>query len=74
MYLLRWLYGQNGDEGGLMNETVKTNTTKLKEEVQELAIEAKESVSGVLQAFVLALCAGFLILMLGMLLLVVAVI
>jgi hypothetical protein len=57
-----------------MNETVKTNTTKLKKEVQEVASEAKESVSGVLQAFVLAVCAGFLVLMLGMLLLVVALI
>jgi hypothetical protein len=57
-----------------MNETVKTNTTKLKEEVQEVASEAKETVSGVLQAFVLALCAGFLVLMLCMLLLIVAII
>jgi hypothetical protein len=57
-----------------MNETVKTNTTKLKKEVQEVASEAKESVSGLLQAFVLAVCAGFLVLMLGMLLLVVAII
>ena len=53
---------------------MKTNTKELKEEVQELAIEAKESVSGVLQAIVLAVCAGFLILMLGMLLLIVAII
>jgi hypothetical protein len=57
-----------------MNETVKTNTTKLKKEVQEVAIDAKETVSGVLQAIVLSVCAGFLVLMLGILLLVVAVI
>jgi hypothetical protein len=57
-----------------MNETVRMNTSKLKEEVQEVAIEAKESVSGVLQAFVLALCAGFVVLMLGMILLVVAIV
>ncbi len=57
-----------------MNETVNKNTTKLKEEVQKIASEAKESVSGVLQAFVLAVCAGFLVLMLGMLLLIVAII
>jgi hypothetical protein len=53
---------------------VRMNTSKLKEEVQEVAIEAKESVSGVLQAFVLALCAGFVVLMLGMILLVVAIV
>ena len=57
-----------------MNETVKTNTTKLKEEVQEVTVEAKDFVSGVLQALVLALCAGFLVLILGILLLVVAII
>jgi hypothetical protein len=56
-----------------MNETVRMNTSKLKEEVQEVAIEAKESVSGVLQVFVLALCAGFLILLLGTLVLIVAI-
>jgi len=57
-----------------MNETVKTSTTELTEEVQEPASQAKLSVSGVLQAFVLVLCAGFLVLMLAILLLVVAII
>jgi len=58
----------------IMNKTVKASTDELEEEIQERSSEAKESVSGVLQAFVLALCADFLILMLGMLLLVVAII
>jgi hypothetical protein len=57
-----------------MNETVKTHTTTLKEEVQEVASETKKAVSGVLQVFVIALCASFIVLMLGMLLLIVAII
>ena len=57
-----------------MKETVETSTTGLKEEVQEAASGAQESVGGVLQVLVLALCASSLALALGILLLVVAII
>jgi CHASE3 domain sensor protein len=68
-----------------MDDRVKGSTTELKEEaqelasevkeeVQELAGEAKEAVGGVVQLIVLGLCTGFLAIMLGVLLLVLAII
>jgi hypothetical protein len=57
-----------------MNETVKASTTELKEKVRKAASGAKEPVSVVLQVLVLSLCAGFLVLMLGVFFLVAAII
>ena len=48
--------------------------SEVKGEVQELASEAKEAVSGVVQLIVIALCGSLLVMMLGALLLIVAII
>ena len=55
-------------------EEVKETAGEVKDEVKEIASEAKEAVDWVVQTIVLALCGGFLAVVLGILLLMLAVI
>ena len=63
-------------KGGFRVDSSRTEelASEVKGEVQELASEAKEAVSGVVQLIVIALCGSLLVMMLGALLLIVAII
>lgn len=57
-----------------MDAGAKELTGEVKEEVRELAGEVREATSGAIQVIVLALCAAFLGVVLGSILLVLAIV
>ncbi len=68
------MYGKTTEIANEVQEGAKELAGGAKDEVKEIAGEAEEAIDWVVQTIVLALCGGFLVMVLGILLLMLAIV